>query len=304
MSKKSGRLGVLRFLCLSAALQFLFLLFGTCGALERLLPVYIHAVSDNVSLGDDSYTEFFPIRQYMAETPVDVIVIGVDYSYAETYLLLTDLIAALKNDINIGTICVDAYPGTMGMSAVLLSARDEETRQNTTTQMKERFACSDAFCTFLMDLSRMKEEYPPQRQFSGGTMIAGSEGDSRWEEMVASLRVYKKRTERPVLLLTDTRNLRVNEELRTLLRDSSDLNSMCIQCHYSSETLQSGKKTPEVKLLEQGKMDLFDELYSDAAKKADGRYPDFRFSEIFTTEISFLMYNCTPDESVETEEAS
>ena len=76
---------------------------------------------------------------------------------------------------------------------------------------------------------------------------------------------------------------------------------MCIQCHYSSEEKPYREIQPEVKILEQEKMHIFDEFYSGAAKRADGHYPGFRFSEIYTTEISFLMYNCTPAETAGSE---
>lgn len=294
MMRNKSRHGLaLRFLLFSAVLQMAVLLFGTCGALEGLLPFYARAVSDKVSLGDDSYTEFFPIRQYMAETSVDLIVIGVDYSYAETYALLMDLIVSMKNDVNIGTVFLDAETGSMGLLSSLITSRNEESRQTTLQQLKERFHCNDAFCEFVLELSRMKDGYPPQRQYTGGTTIAGEDGDSRWQQIMDSAHVYQKRTGRPVLIVTDAQNLRVNAELRVLLRESADLSSMCMQCHYNNAEQSGGARQPEVKLLEQGKMELFDELYSDAAKKADGQYPDFRFSDIYTTEISFLLYNCT-----------
>ncbi len=302
MSLRNKRKTALRFLLLAAVLQITFMLVCTCGALEQLLPVYVRAVSDKVTLGDDSYTEFFPIRQYMSEYPADVIVIGVDFSYTETYALLTDLIVSMKNDVNIGTVCIDAYPGAMGNLSALISAREEDTRQNIIRQLKERQHCSDAFCEFAANLSRMKEEYPPQRQYSGGTTIAGADDASLQAQLVASAEAYKTRTGRPVLLLTDSDNLRINAELRTILRESTKLSSMCIQCHYSSEKTPKRETQAEVKILEQNKMHIFDEFYSGAAKRADGRYPGFRFSEIYTTEISFLMYNCTPAETADAEE--
>lgn len=301
MSLKKKRKTALRFLLFAAVLQIALVLVCTCGALEQLLPVYVRAVSDKVTLGDDSYTDFFPIRQYMAEYPVDVIVIGVDFSYTETYSLLNDLIVSMKNDVNIGTVCIDAYPGTMGNLSALISAKEEDTRQNIIRQLKERQHCSDAFCEFALNLSRMKEEYPPQRQYSGGTAIAGEDGASLQKQLVASAAAYQNKTGRPVLILTDSDNLRVNAELRTILRESTDLSSMCIQCHYSSEEKPYREIQPEVKILEQEKMHIFDEFYSGAAKRADGHYPGFRFSEIYTTEISFLMYNCTPAETAGSE---
>ena len=302
MKKKNRGKFVLRFLFAAVCVQMLMLLVCTCGALEKILPVYVRAVSEKVSLGDDSYTEFFPIRQYMAETSVDLIVIGVDFSYEETYALLTDLIVSMKNDVNIGTICIDSYPNTMGYISTLISAKDEENRQNILSHLKSISPCSDAFCEFVLELSRMKDSYPPQRQYTGGTAIGGSVEDSFMQQIIASAQVYKKRTNRPVLLITETQNLRVNAELRSLLRNTGDITSLCIQCHYSNSEKTPAERQPEVKLLQQQKLHLFDELYSDAAKRADGQYPDFRFSDIYTTEISFLMYECTPAEQNSTEE--
>lgn len=282
----------LRFLVLAAALQTLLCVFGTRGALEKVFPLYARMVANEVTPEDSSYTEYYPIRSRMTETAYDVIAVGVDFAYEETYTLLLDLVESLKNDINIGTVIVDAYSDTLGIVSSLISMEDEELRENYLTRLREREDCSDSFCDFVRQLCAVNASYPPQRKFSGGSLISASEEASYVEQIVSSVAIYREYSDRPVLVITDADNLLVHSEFRTEL-EKADLANFCLQCRYEESRPLLWGKTAAVYLLDSSELTLFDDLYAAASKMPDGQYPAYLFSELYSTDVSFLMYNCT-----------
>ena len=89
-----ARKSAIRFVCIALAVQILLCLLWSPAALDKLFPLYVRAASDSVSVEDKSYTEYYPIRRRVSDEELRLIVIGADFSLAESYSLLPDLIAA------------------------------------------------------------------------------------------------------------------------------------------------------------------------------------------------------------------
>ena len=85
----------------------IFCLFFTTRALEKTFPLYVRGAAQNVTVGDNSYTEYFRLRNEAENS--DIIVVGIDFTSPQTFDLLADMIVSLKHDANIGGVIIDAY---------------------------------------------------------------------------------------------------------------------------------------------------------------------------------------------------
>ncbi len=280
-----ARKSAIRFVCIALAVQILLCLLWSPAALDKLFPLYAHAAAETVTVDDKSYTEYYPIRRRTADAALRLIVIGTDFSCAESYALLLDLIASLKNDVNIGSILVDGAGGADAAAAVI-SAADEEA----CAACAEQISAPAAYVEFLTALNRMKGDYPPQRQFAGLGCDAGA---SREKSLLAAAEKAFAATGRQVLLIVDTAMLDTDAPLRLAAEKWGGM-SMCIQCRYAKKWQLFGERTSEILIIDSDTLWLFDDLYLNAARKANGLLPDRLYSEMYSTDVSFLLYDCTP----------
>lgn len=282
-----ARKSAIRFVCIALAVQILLCLLWSPAALGGLFPLYMRAVAEPVTVDDKSYTEYYPIRRRTTDAELRLIVLGVDFASAESYDLLTDLIASLKNDVNIGSILVNGTGGADAAAAVV-SAADEESLEASAALVR----APAAYVDFLKELNRMNEDYPPQRQFAGLGCEAGAAGE---QALLSAAEKAFAATGRQVLLIVDTAMLDTEAPLRIAAEKWGEM-SVCIQCRYAKRWLPFREKTPEIMILDSTALWLFDDLYLNAARKADGQLPERLYSEMYSTDVSFVLYDCTPAE--------
>ncbi len=285
--EREARKSAIRFACIALAVQCLLCLVWSPTALDKLFPLYAYASSEPVDVSDKSYTEYYPIRRRATETELRLIVIGADFSCEESYALLLDLIAALKNDVNIGSILVDGEGGSAA-AADIISAEDEESRQT----LADELDASASYVRFLTDLNRMKADYPPQRQFVG---ISCETDKSDAKALLDAAEKAFSDTGRQVLLIVDTAMLDTDMPLRTGAEKWGDM-SLCIQCRYAEKFRMFSEKTPEIRIVDSDTLWIFDDLYRNAARKSDGQLPERLYSDLYSTDVSFLLYDCTEAE--------
>ncbi|MBE6561715.1 MAG: hypothetical protein E7662_11385 [Ruminococcaceae bacterium] len=280
-----ARKSAIRFVCIALAVQILLCLLWSPAALDKLFPLYARAAAETVTVDDNSYTEYYPIRRRTAGAELRLIVIGADFACRESYALLPDLIAALKNDVNIGSILIDGVDGADAAAAVV-SAEDEESLEACAAQI----SAPAEYVDFLKKLNRMKADYPPQRQFTG---LGCDTGADRAQALLSAAEKAFSETGRQVLMIVDTAMLDTDAPLRIAAEKWGEL-SVCIQCRYAERWRPFSEKTPEILIVDSDTLWLFDDLYLNAARKADGQLPERLYSEMYSTDVSFIMYDCTP----------
>lgn len=281
----------LRFFAAAAAAQLLMSLLWSAPTLERIFPLCSRAVSETVTLGDRSYTEYYPIRCRVTEADVQLIVIGVDFSCAESYSLLTDLFTSLKNDVNIGTVLVDDRTVDTAAAAAVIDAEEPETRQAALAELALCGARAQ-YASFLETLSESKEDYPPSRRYVGGSLDVAEGADSYAQMLLYTAQTYYGESGRPVLAVIDTAYLQTDAGLRAYLAKNLP-QSLCIQCRYETRRSIFGESTPEIRIVDSADLVWFDDLYARAEMGADGRYRATSFSDRYSTEIYFTLYNGT-----------
>ena len=282
-----ARKSAIRFVCIALAVQILLCLLWSPAALDKLFPLYVRAASEPVSVDDKSYTDYYPIRRRTSEAELRLIVIGADFSCAESYSLLPDLIASLKNDVNIGSILVDGEGGSAA-SAAIISAEDEESLQFYT----EDLAASASYVNFLTELNRMKADYPPQRQFIG---IECTEEEDHAKALLAAVEKAYSATGRQVLLIVDTAMLDTDTPLRIAADKWGDM-SLCIQCRCAKKFRPFREPAPEIRIVDSDTLWFFDDLYRNAARTSGGEFPKRLYSDLYSTDVSFILYDCTEAE--------
>jgi len=283
--RKAGR----RFIIAALVLQLLVCFLWTEDALVRLFPAYVQLVGEQVTLQDNSYTEFYPLRRRTAEA--ELIVLGVDFSYRETYPLLLDLLSAIKNDVSIQKIIIDCKSDNLNVSS-LITAEDEETRTALADRMKKENAGSDAFRDFLVSLSQLRGSLPPHRKFSAETADLSSEKAKIASRLLQYAEEEADGRGSPVLVITDTIYLDETTGVERAL-EQSGFSCVSVQFQYAEKQPLIGERKNRILLVDAEKLKLFDELYSNASAEVSGRFSDELFSDLYSTEISFLLYNCT-----------
>ena len=276
-----------RFFLLAGAAQLFLLLAATPEGLSRLYPLAARAASVRVTTGDNSYTDYFPLRESLTEA--DFIVVGVDFSVEETYLLLTDLLAAMKNERNIGTVFVDYPNGGLNRVSAVISSATEEEREIALNAFREEPAAVRAF---IERLRSMNDNYPPRRKYTGGTVLA-PDGADFTAEMLRCAAETRRRSGRPVLICTDTANLNAASGFRTSAGRFSG-HWLYVQCLY--ETGRGFPSSPNFSLVlvDSARLAVFDDFYAFASRRIGGRFPSVRHSEAYSTPCYFWMKNGTP----------
>ncbi len=286
--KRRSRLKALLWFCLAVlVVQGAVFLFCTTEMLEKLLPIGILAVSDSITPNDNSYTEYYDIRRSCGEA--QVIAVGIDFSCAESYTLLTDLIVSLKYSIDIGTLLIDADEGQNTLAHILSS--QEYMRETLFLQLRRDTGYSDAFYTFLTALCEINDKYPPQRRMSLASLYLPARNDedpngaARAAAMLLKAQNRFDETGRPVLILADIADMQDGSPLR---EESPQLFPMI--CVYHTALIGSEAK---LYVVDRSRLAFFDRMYSAASTHSTGVRMTPQYSEEHLTAYFFLIRNPT-----------
>lgn len=278
---------VVIFVLCALALQGIFCLFFTTGALEKLFPLYVRGVAQEVAVGDNSYTEYFRLRNEAAEA--DVIVVGVDFASQMSSDLLTDMVVSLKHDANIGAVIIDAYGDEISsvFAAEVINSIMPDTAEFTCQAMREIYDVSVAYEDLLDGMNSINLEYPPARRMFGVSIL--EEGDHT-SALLHTVRQAYQESRRPVLLLTDSARLDRGDPFR-IGAEASGERYLFVRCMYTDGVWDGvfPNDAPAVYLVEREDLHLFDSLYSAASTFSDGEKREYSYSEAFATEIFFVV---------------
>lgn len=287
---------VLVFVLCALALQGIFCLFFTTRALETMFPLYVRAAAQKVVVGDNSYTEYFRLRNEAANS--DVIVVGMDFTSPQTYALLEDMIVSLKHDANIGAVIIDAYGDAVSSeyAANAVNSVMPGEAELLCDEMREKYDVTSSYEEFLNRLSSINADFPPQKRLYGCSV---ENGDDHAEALLRTVHDAFVKSGRPVLLLTDSSRLAVDASFRVGAEDSEE-RYLFICCCYTNGVWDGVFSADEsaVYLVERDDLHLFDRLYSVASTFSDGRRREYSYSETFSTEMFFVV-----TDGVETQES-
>ena len=275
-----------RYFLAAIAVQMLLLLLATPEGLSWVYPLAARAASVKVTTGDNSYTDYFALREPLAEA--DVVVLGVDFSVEETYTLLTDLLASMKNERNIGTVFVDYPPRAVNAVSDVISALTEEKKEIALDEFRDEAAAVRAF---LERLRAMNDNYPPRRKYAGGT-VAVSADESYDAALQRAAADACRATGRPVLVVTDAKKLDAASDF-LLSAGRFPGRWMYVQCRYEEKSGVFGAPSYSLALVDSEQLAWFDDLYAAAARPIGGRYSPVRYSETYSTPKYFWMINGT-----------
>lgn len=285
---------VVIFVLCALALQGIFCLFFTTGALEKLFPLYVRSAAQEVTVGDHSYTEYFRLRNEAAEA--EVIVVGVDFTSPTTCDLITDMIVSLKHDANIGAVIVDAYgdaPSSV-YAAEAVNSIMPGVGDFLCVQMRENYDVPKSYESFLNSINLLNLEYPPQKRMIGTPILDG--GDHVAALLQTAHQAYQE-SGRPVLLLTDATRLSLDDPLRVRAEAAAE-EYLFIRCMYTNGVWDGvfSDNVPAVYLVERDDLRLFDNLYSAASTFTDGERREYSYSEVFSTEMFFVITDAVNEE--------
>lgn len=278
---------VVIFVLCALALQGIFCLFFTTRALEATFPLYVRAASQEVVVGDNSYTEYFRLRNEAVDS--DVIVIGMDFSSPQTFALLSDMLISLKHDANIGAVIIDAYGDapSSAYAAEAVSSIMPGVAEFLCDRMRETYDVSDAYETFLDYIGVINEDYPPTRKMYG---VAICDEADHVSALLHTIHDAWEESRRPVLLLTDADRLREGDPFR-IGADASGERYLFVRCCYTNGVWDGvfPSDTSAVYMVERDDLHFFDSLYTVASTFSDGEKGEHSYSELFSTEIFFVI---------------
>ncbi|MGM9653522.1 MAG: hypothetical protein ACI3XP_07790 [Eubacteriales bacterium] len=249
-----------------------------------MYPLCVRAAESAVTPGDNSYTEYFPLRAPAADA--DVIVLGVDFSAEGTCELLEDLLTALKHECNIGSVFVELAPEAAQYAAAAVSAASQDELEAKLILLKEKGA-SEGLCLFLERLNAMNENYPPQRKLSGGVADESADGDPA-EALIRSAAAEYRRSGRPALVITGTEMLCTGSSFLRAVQSMPE-RMLLVQFLYEGGTAASSDGAHSVFLVDSDRLALFDDLYAAAERKIGGSYPSESYTSGYSTEIFFVL---------------
>ena len=285
---------VVIFVLCALALQGIFCLFFTTGALEMLFPLYVRSAAQEVTVGDHSYTEYFRLRNEAAEA--EVIVVGVDFTSPTTCDLITDMIVSLKHDAKIGAVIVDAYGDEISsvFAAEVINSIMPDAAEFTCQAMREIYDVSVAYEDLLDGMNSINLEYPPARRMFGVSIL---EGEDHTSALLHTVRQAYQESGRPVLLLTDATRLSLDDPLRVRAEAAAE-EYLFIRCMYTNGVWDGvfSDNVPAVYLVERDDLRLFDNLYSAASTFTDGERREYSYSEVFSTEMFFVITDAVNEE--------
>lgn len=280
---------VLVFFIVGFLVQYAGVALFTTSSLQKILPLYLRAVSEEIHFDDDSYTEYYTLRTELLKTPV--IVFGMNYSCAESYTLLYDLISSLKMNLDIGHL-------------VLTTALDQETVRQAITAESEQMLESvlsdgitntnggEAMETFVRNLYALNRSLPPQRQIECTVFDdASAENGNRIAESAYTL--YQN-TNRAVMVVVDSTWLDYGTAFRKLM-ENGVLSCTLLQCKYiqQNDSVRGVPDTPTVMLAKREQFGIFDSFFAAANAKAASSEDQLPFSYTYATEYFFVIFHPT-----------
>ncbi len=278
---------VVIFVLCALALQGIFCLFFTTRALEKTFPLYVRAAAQNVTVGDHSYTEYFQLRNEVAES--DIIVVGMDFTSPQTFDLLADMIVSLKHDANIGAIIVDAYGDVASSTyaAEVINSIMPDAAGVACEIMRESYDVPVAYENFLNRMNTINLEYPQAKRMFG---VSVEVGEDHTAALLHTAHTAFSESDRPVLVLTDASRLGAGDPFLTGAESSGD-RYLFIRCCYTNGVWDGvfPADKPSVYLVEREDLRLFDSLYRMASTFSDGNERIYSYSEAFSTEIFFVI---------------
>lgn len=278
---------VVIFVLCALALQGIFCLFFTTRALEATFPLYVRASSQEVTVGDNSYTEYFRLRNEAVDS--DIIVVGIDFTSFQTFDLLADMIVSLKHDANIGAVIIDAF----GDAASSVYAADTvnsimpDVAAFTCDVMRENYDVPVAYERFLDRICAINLEYPQTRRMYG---VPIEDGESHTSALLSTAHTARQESQRPVLVLTDSARLATDEPYRIGAEASGD-RYLFVRCVYTNGVWDSvfPADTAAAYLVDRDDLHLFDRLYAAASTFSSGEKREYSYSETFSTEMFFVI---------------
>lgn len=293
-TSRSKKTVVLFVLC-ALMLQGIFCLFFTTRALEKTFPLYVRAAAQNVTVGDNSYTEYFRLRNEAADS--EIIAVGIDFSSPQTFDLLTDMIVSLKHDANIGGVIIDAYGDaeSSAHAAEVISSIMPDAAEFSCDVLRENYEVSAAYENFLDQMNTINLEYPPTRRMFG---VAIENGEDHTAALLAAAQTAFRESRRPVLLLTDASRLTAEDPFM-VGAECSGYRYLFIHCFYTDGVWDSvfPADRPAAYLVQREDLHLFDSLYRMASTLSDGKERIYSYSEAFSTEIFFVITDGVSEEA-------
>ena len=221
MEQKNTRTkkSVLLFVLCAVLLQGIFCLFFTTDALETSFPLYVRLASQEVSVGDNSYTEYFHLRNEAVDS--DIIVVGIDFSSPQTFDVLMDMIVSLKHDANIGGVVIDAF-GDAASSVYAAEAFNSimpDVAEYLCMEMRESYDVPVAYEEFLDRICTINLGYPQARSMFG---VAIEDNENHTAALLSCAHRAWEESQRPVLVLTDSTRLAMDDPYRVGAEASGD----------------------------------------------------------------------------------
>lgn len=286
---------VVIFVLCALMLQGIFCLFFTTGALEATFPLYVRAASREVTVGDNSYTEYFRLRNEAVDS--DIIVVGIDFSSPQTFDLLTDMIVSLKHDANIGGVIIDAYGDSESSAhaAEVISSIMPDVAEFACDVMRENYEVPAVYENFLDRMNTINLEYPPARRMFG---VIIENGEDHTASLLSAARAAHKESQRPVLVLTDSSRLITDSPYRKGAEASGE-RYLFVRCIYTNGVWDSvfPADTAASYLVDRDDLHLFDRLYAAASTVSSGEKREYSYSETFSTEMFFVITDEVSEEA-------
>ncbi len=254
--------------------------------LEKLLPLCFSAIGERVTPNDNSYTEYYDIRR--SSSGADVIAVGIDFSCAESYTLMTDLIVSIKHTTDVGTVLFDTDEGQDMIVKILSSSAGYE-RGSYIEQLRRDTEYSDAFYSFLAALGELNDKYPPQRRLSCRVVDLPARSDEEASAAARASALYEAAqkaaagTGRAVFVIADTADMDDGSPLRA---ESEEL--FPLLCLYRSAYI--GDET-SICVVDRSRLSFFDRMYSAASTHSTGVRMTPHYSEEHLTAYFFVIRN-------------
>ena len=286
---------VVIFVLCALMLQGIFCLFFTTDALEKTFPLYVRAAAQDVTVGDNSYTEYFRLRSEAVNS--DIIVVGIDFTSPQTFDLLADMIVSLKHDANIGGVIIDAFGDaeSSACAAEVISSIMPDAAGFACDVLRENYEVAAAYENFLDRMNTINLEYPEARRMFG---VAIENGEDHTAALLAAAQTAFRESRRPVLLLTDACRLTAEDPFMAEA-ECSGCRCLFIHCCYTDGVWDGvfPADRPAAYLVQREDLHLFDNLYRMASTFSDGKERIYSYSEAFSTEMFFVITDGVSEEA-------
>jgi len=277
------------FLVICVCIQIIGLSCFTPDGLESMLPAIIRAAGTDMIFGDNSYTDFYSLKEHCLDA--DVIIVGVDFSVSESYSFLLDLIVSLKHEMRIDELYISHAIGMQPLFSAVVSAGSDAEMEEAKLQLVQSCSGDGIFCDFAQALYELNKTYPPSRKLKFGA-LPGESG----EDVISACKAAEKYVSEnagQVLLVVST-DLMENKEHYTEYVNSSDLEFRAVRCLYTA----SADKDDGFRalLVDTDDLSAYDSLFSAATAISGKEMRGKSYSETHFTKFFVMMYNCSTED--------